>query len=87
MADVINVVHAVDEFGDPSTEPRALVGLSGMDDTFRKTSSLPVRAPVCELAAFEAASVCPALITIIGFFSATARAAERKERASPTDSM
>ncbi len=51
------------------------------------TSSLPVNAPVCELAAFDAAAVRPALITMIGLRSATSRAAERNERASPTDSM
>jgi len=44
-------------------------------------------APVCDEAAFDAASVRPALITIIGLLNATSRAAERKERASATDSM
>ena len=52
-----------------------------------RTSSLPVRAPVCEAAAFAAASVRPALMTMIGLFRETSRAAERNERASPTDSM
>ena len=33
------------------------------------------------------ASVRPALRTIMGLVNATSRAAERKERASPTDSM
>ena len=44
-------------------------------------------APVCELAAFEAASVRPALMTIMGLRSVTSRAADKNERASPTDSM
>jgi hypothetical protein len=51
------------------------------------TSSLPVRLPVCDAAAFAAASVRPALMTMIGLVSATSRAAERKLRASPIDSM
>ena len=51
------------------------------------TSSEPVREPVWEAAALPAASVRPALITIIGLVRATSRAAERNERASPTDSM
>ena len=51
------------------------------------TSSLPVRAPVCEAAARDAASERPALITMIGLLSATSRAADKNERASPTDSM
>ena len=51
------------------------------------TSSLPASDPVCEAAALAAASVRPALITMIGFCSATSRAAERNARASPTDSM
>ena len=52
-----------------------------------ETASLPVSAPVCDAAAFAAAAVRPTLITIIGFVRATSRAAERNERASPTDSM
>jgi hypothetical protein len=51
------------------------------------TSSAPASAPVCEAAARAAASVRPALITMIGLFSATSRAAEMNERASPIDSM
>jgi len=43
--------------------------------------------PVCEAAALAAASVRPVLITIIGLLSATSRAADRNERASPIDSM
>ena len=43
--------------------------------------------PVCEAAACAAASVRPALITMIGLFSETSRAADRNDRASPTDSM
>ena len=52
-----------------------------------RTSSLPVNAPVCEAAARDAASERPALMTMIGFRSATSRAAERNDRASPTDSI
>ena len=52
-----------------------------------RTSSLPVSAPVWEAAARAAASVRPALITMMGLVIATSRAAERKERASPTVSM
>ncbi len=51
------------------------------------TSSLPVSEPVCEAAAFAAAAVRPTLMTMIGFVSATSRAAERNDRASPIDSM
>src|SRR6185295_11379749 len=51
------------------------------------TSSLPASAPVWDAAALAAASVRPALITMIGLRSATSRAAEMNERASPTDSM
>ena len=51
------------------------------------TSSLPVREPVCEAAAFDAASERPTLMTIMGLVSATSRAAERNERASPMLSM
>ena len=43
------------------------------------TSSLPVREPVCEAAACAAASVRPALMTMIGLVSATSRAAERND--------
>ena len=52
-----------------------------------RTSSEPVREPVWEAAAWEAAAVRPALMTIIGLVRATSRAAEKNERASPTDSM
>ena len=52
-----------------------------------ETSSLPVSAPVWEAAAFAAASVRPALMTMIGLVRATSRAADRNERASPIDSM
>ena len=51
------------------------------------TSSLPAIEPVCDAAAFAAASVRPALITMIGLESATSRAAERNDRASPIVSM
>ena len=51
------------------------------------TSSLPVSEPVCEAAALAAAAVRPGLMTMMGLFSATSRAAERKERASPMVSM
>ena len=51
------------------------------------TASLPDSDPVWEAAAWAAASVRPTLITMIGFCSATSRAADRKARASPTDSM
>jgi hypothetical protein len=51
------------------------------------TSSLPVREPVWEAAAWEAAAVRPALMTMMGFVRATSLAADRNERASPTDSM
>ena len=51
------------------------------------TSSLPASEPVCDAAALAAASVRPALITMIGLVSATSRAAERNDRASPIDSM
>jgi hypothetical protein len=51
------------------------------------TSSEPVREPVWEAAACEAAAVRPALMTMMGLVRATSRAAERNERASPTDSM
>ena len=56
-------------------------------NTASSTSSLPASAPVCDAAAFAAAAVRPALITMIGLVSATSRAAEMKERASPMDSM
>ena len=52
-----------------------------------RTSSLPVSAPVCEAAAMAPTLVRPALMTRIGLDSATSRAAERKARALPTDSM
>ena len=52
-----------------------------------RTSSLPASVPVCEAAALAAASVRPALITMIGLVSATSRAAERNLRASPIDSI
>ena len=42
---------------------------------------------MCEAAALAAASVRPALITIIGLVNATSRAAERNEWALPIDSM
>ena len=51
------------------------------------TSSLPVRDPVCDAAAWDASSVRPGLRTMIGLVSATSRAADRKDRASPIDSM
>ena len=50
------------------------------------TSSLPASEPVCDAAAFAAASVRPALITMIGLVSATSRAAERnaaRRRSTP----
>ena len=52
-----------------------------------RTSSLPVSEPVCDAAAFAAAALRPGLITMIGLFSATSRAAERNPRASPMLSM
>ena len=52
-----------------------------------RTSSEPVREPVCEAAAFAASAVRPGLMTMIGFDSATSRAADRKARASPMVSM
>ena len=52
-----------------------------------KTSSLPVKAPVCEAAAFAAASVCPTLRTMMGLSIATSRAADRNAWASPIDSI
>ena len=55
-------------------------------DGHRK-DKVPVREPVWEEAALAAASVRPALMTIIGFVRATSRAAERKDRASPMDSI
>ena len=51
------------------------------------TSSAPVSAPVCDVAARLAASLRPALMTMIGFVKATSRAADRNARASPIDSM
>ena len=51
------------------------------------TSSLPVSEPVCDAAALAAAAERPGLMTMIGLLSATSRAAERNERASPMDSM
>ena len=51
------------------------------------TSSLPANAPVCDAAARDAASDRPALITMMGLLKPISRAAERNERASPTDSM
>ena len=51
------------------------------------TSSEPVSAPVCDAAARLAASLRPALMTMIGLVSATSRAADRNARASPIDSM
>jgi hypothetical protein len=51
------------------------------------TSSLPVSEPVCEAAARAAADVRPGLITMIGLVSATSRAADMNERASPMVSM
>ena len=52
-----------------------------------KTSSLPAKVPVCEAVALAASPVRPPLITIIGLLKATSLAAERKERASPIDSI
>ena len=52
-----------------------------------RTSSEPVSEPVCEAAAFAAWTVRPGLMTMIGFDSATSRAADRKARASPMVSM
>jgi hypothetical protein len=51
------------------------------------TSSLPVRDPVCATAAWDASSVRPGLMTMTGLVSATSRAADRNDRASPIDSM
>ena len=51
------------------------------------TSSLPVREPVCAVAARDAPLVRPGLMTMIGLLSATSCAAEMKDRASPIDSM
>ncbi len=51
------------------------------------TPSLPVSEPVCEAAALAASAVRPALMTMIGFFMETSRAALRKLRGSPIDSM
>ncbi len=52
-----------------------------------RTSSLPASEPVCDAAALAAASVRPALITMIGLVSATSRDADKNDRASPIDSM
>ena len=52
-----------------------------------RTSSEPVREPVWDAAAFAAWTVRPGLMTMIGFVSATSRAAERNARASPMVSM
>ena len=52
-----------------------------------RTSSEPVRLPVCDAAALAACSVRPGLMTMIGFVIATSRAADRKARASPMVSM
>jgi hypothetical protein len=46
-----------------------------------------VSEPVCDAAALAAAAVRPGLMTMIGLFSATSRAAERKDRALPIVSM
>jgi len=51
------------------------------------TSSLPVKDPVCAAAARDASSVRPGLMTMMGLVRATSRAADRKDRASPIDSM
>ena len=51
------------------------------------TSSLPVSDPVCDAAALAAAAERPGLMTMMGLFSATSRAAERKMRALPIDSI
>jgi hypothetical protein len=51
------------------------------------TSSPPVSEPVWDAAALAASSVRPGLMTMIGLVSATSRAADRKKRASPIDSM
>ena len=48
---------------------------------------LPVREPECVTAACDPSSVRPALMTITGLVSATSRAADRNDRASPIDSM
>ena len=52
-----------------------------------RTSSEPVREPVCDAAAFAAWAVRPGLMTMIGLVSATSRADDRKARASPIVSM
>ena len=52
-----------------------------------RTSSEPVREPVCDAAAFAAWAVRPGLMTMIGFDRATSRAADRKALASPMVSM
>ncbi|ASC70786.1 hypothetical protein XM38_017330 [Halomicronema hongdechloris C2206] len=44
----------------------------------RRTASLPAREPVWEAAAWAAASVRPALITMMGLVRATSRAADRR---------
>ncbi len=51
------------------------------------TSSEPVNDPVWEAAARAAPSVRPGLMTMMGLASATSRAADMKERASPMVSM
>ncbi len=52
-----------------------------------KTASEPAIAPVCDAAAFAPASCRPALTTMTCLARATARAALKKRRTSPTDSM
>ena len=52
-----------------------------------RTSSEPVREPVCEAAALAAWPVRPGLMTMIGLVRATSRAADMKARASPIVSM
>ncbi len=52
-----------------------------------RTSSEPVSDPVWDAAALAACAVRPGLMTMIGFVSATSRAADRNARASPIVSM
>ena len=51
------------------------------------TASLPVKLPVCEAAALAAASVRPPLMTMMGLVNEHSRAADRKFRAFPMDSI
>ena len=74
-------------FGRAPAEVAVAAGASGADRVYGAPGSDVAGYHPETFAALAAASVRPALMTMIGLVKATSRAADKNERGSPMDSM